>query len=93
MAAWSAKVSTSAICLSVNGLTSCVINDNDTQQVIAFEYRHPENCADCVESFCAERILRIGQDIGNVDRSAFERGAGRTTVRGRGELDFALQIP
>ena len=44
-------------------------------------------------SSCTERILWISQDIGNVDRSAFKRGAGGTRYAGRGELDFALQIP
>ena len=53
-----------------------VINEYDAQQVIAFEDRRPENSAERLDIFRPVRVLRIGQDIGNVDRSVFERGTG-----------------
>src|SRR5215470_14839898 len=77
MAAWSAKVSTRAICLSVNGLTPLqVINNHDTQQVVAFEYWYCNNGPEFLDIFRPVRIFRISQDIGNVDGSAFKRGTG-----------------
>jgi hypothetical protein len=57
------------------------VNNHYAQYVIAFEDRYPEHCPDRLDGFYAVRILRIGGDIGNMDRSAFERGTGRRTIR------------
>ena len=93
MAAWSAKVSTSAICLSVNGLTSRRINRYDAEQGIAFKDGHGKHGAERLDIFRAIGIVGVGLDIGNVDSSAFERGTGRAAIRYRGELDVAQSTP
>ena len=80
MAAWSAKVSTKAICLVREGLHLQAIDHDDAQQVITFEYRYTENRPNCLNVFRPIRVFWISQDIENIDRSAFERGAGRTAV-------------
>src|SRR6516164_4404391 len=72
IAAWSAKVSTRAICLSVNS--------HHAQQVVTFEYRDRDNCPELPDIFGCNRIFRIGHGIGNVDHSAFDRGATSSTA-------------
>src|SRR5262249_49161421 len=61
------------------------IDDYDAQKVVAFEYRHPQNCGGFCrkKGSCTERILWISRNIGYVDRSPFKRGAGSTGVPAR----------
>ena len=53
IAAWSAKVSTTAICFVVNGLTSRQIYEQDAEQLIAFEDGHGENCPVRLDGCCS----------------------------------------
>src|SRR5262249_52809044 len=52
------------------------INAHDAKQVLTFENRDRQNCPIPFDVFGTVRIFRIGQDIRNVNSSAFER---RTT--------------
>jgi hypothetical protein len=51
------------------------IDKYDAQQVIAFENWHSEHCPDRLNVFRPKGVLGIGLHIGDVDCSAFERGA------------------
>ena len=50
MTAWSAKLVTSSICLSVNGRTSCAIDDDDADQLVVLEHRDDEHGAHAARS-------------------------------------------
>ena len=56
------------------------IDQNDAQQIIDFDYRHREDGPVRLDSFRPVRISRVGQNIGNVDRSTFKRSAGSPAV-------------
>ena len=56
------------------------VEQQDAQQVIAFEYRHGEQRPESLDVFRTEGKFWISHDIGNVDRSAFKRGAGRPAM-------------
>ena len=57
-----------------------VVNDDDAQQVIAFEDRHSKDGAEWLDIFRPVCVFRIGSDIGDLDGSVLERGTGCNAV-------------
>ena len=66
MTACAAKFSTSSICLSVNGLTSCPIDGDHADQLVFLEHRHDEQCPLAAE-FNPGNRQRIVSKIGLID--------------------------
>ena len=70
-----------------------MIDHDDAQQIITFEYWHPENCPNRLSVFRSVRIFRISKDIENIDRFAFERGTGCTAVPARANWVLLYPLP
>ena len=67
--AWSAKVVTSSICLSVNGRTSRAANASTPIGIAFAQQWNGEHraIAGPISGFCP-CVVRVGQDIGDMDR-------------------------
>jgi hypothetical protein len=76
MAAWSAKVSTRALFARVGSDSLHVVQYHHAQKVLALEDRYRKDCTHRLKIPRPVGVFWIGQDIGNVDRSTFEGGAG-----------------
>ena len=84
MTAWSANVSNSAICGSVNGRTSSRHDDDGADRVALPEQRHairwsvPPVSLDASD---APELVKLSADVVDVDRPPFEHGAPRIVSR------------
>src|SRR5262249_33625292 len=69
-----------------------VINAQDTQQVVSFEYRYGKNGPDCLDIFRYVREFRISQRIENVDRAAVKHVAPRDAASTRTDWILRQEI-
>ena len=74
--AWSAKVVTSSICLSVNGATVLRIEHDDADRPPLAQQRIAEHRALLVH----HPVVRIGENVGHLHRGSLERRAPRPTI-------------
>ena len=92
MAAWSAKVSIRAIWLSVNGRTSCAVDDDHAEQLVRPEHGDREHGPDAARpARDAVGVLGVGLDVGDVDGPPLERGAAGGARRARARWDSSLE--
>ena len=73
IAAWSANVVTSSTCSSVNGSRDVPADRDDADQLVVQNDRNAEQRAIADDGLSSERVLRIGQDVGDLHRLAGER--------------------
>ena len=89
--AWSAKVVTSSICLSVNGRTSARSNDQTPIGTAFAQQRHAEHGAEAaLRVHSRHRVFRIGQHVRHVNDRAFEHDASDARCRGRARCGWSL---
>ena len=82
--AWSAKVWTSSICLSVNGSTLLRQQSEYADRLALAQQRHAKHGADVRAASCAQiAVFGIGHDVGDVDRAAFQQRPARRPKTGR----------
>ena len=73
--AWSAKVVTSSICLSVNGRTVPARQRDHADRGALAQHRHAEHGAHTRQaSGSTQRIVRVGLNIEHLNGFAFEQG-------------------
>ena len=69
MTAWAAKFCTNAICLSVNGRTSCAVEKDNAHQRVVLNHRHADersktpNLAGGSSTGSAAMVLRFGSPV------------------------------
>jgi hypothetical protein len=74
MIAWSAKISTSSICLWLKGLTSVRARERTARNLSLTEHRHPEHCAGFgLLPPVKRRELGFSKCIGSMDCSFFKQ--------------------
>ena len=82
--AWSAKVVTSSICLSVNGRTSVRVRRQHADRHALAQQRHAEHGAEAAESLrLRPGVFRVGLHVGDVNDLAFEQRAPDDACRAR----------
>ena len=79
--AWSAKVSTSSICLSVNGFTAAPVEHKQADGNPLTQKRHAEDCSK-VAKFCdfTNGVFRISKNIRNLNGFARQQDAPDYTL-------------
>ncbi len=92
--AWSAKILTNSICLSVNGFTVRPRQHEDADHNSIAQQRNTDIASVAAEFLSlSECVLRIGQNIRDVNDFAFQgRASGNGSAFGF-ESDFAWPIP
>ena len=97
MTAWSAKVVTNSICLSVKGRTSFRRRSEDAEERALSEHgdvaRIVRTSACQFFASCTNSVLGVCQDVGNLNRAALEGGSpddGSPPGAGRMSLEEAL---
>ena len=83
IAAWSAKVVASSICLSVNG-SRCGAGQHDDADRYAFaQHRNAKDAPEIAQSPAFESVVGIGIHVGNVNYFSSKEGAPyrRTSIR------------
>src|SRR6516225_7731667 len=56
------------------------IDQDHSEEIIALEDRHTEECMGIVDVFCAIGVFRVSLDVVNVDGPALQSSAGRSAV-------------